>query len=37
MEPQWRLSDDGLSLPDLQVWVEFFGGYHEIPAEAWAQ
>jgi hypothetical protein len=30
------LPDDNLGLPDLQQWIEFYGGYHAIPAEAWA-
>jgi hypothetical protein len=23
--------------PDLQEWIAFYGGYHNIPAEAWAE
>ena len=30
------LPDDDLRLPDLQQWVAFFGGYHNITPEAWA-
>jgi hypothetical protein len=30
------IPDDGLGLPDLQEWIEFFGGYPNIPPEAWA-
>jgi hypothetical protein len=30
------LPDDDLSLRDLQQWIRFFGGYREIPDEAWA-
>jgi hypothetical protein len=28
---------DGLALPDLQEWMEFYGGYQNIPPEAWAE
>ncbi len=28
-------SDDGLRLPDLQEWIKFYGGYHNIPLAAW--
>jgi hypothetical protein len=28
---------DDLGLPDLQTWVRFYGGYHLIPPEAWAE
>ncbi len=31
------LPDDGLGLPDLQEWIAFYGGYHKIPPEAWAE
>jgi hypothetical protein len=31
------MPDDGLGLPDLQQWVEFYGGYNKIPLEAWAE
>jgi hypothetical protein len=27
----------GLALPDLTQWVAFYGGYHLIPLEAWAE
>ncbi len=30
------LDDDTLALPELQQWVEFYGGYEKIPSEAWA-
>jgi hypothetical protein len=30
------IPDDGLWLPDLQEWIEFYGGYHNIPPDAWA-
>jgi hypothetical protein len=28
--------DDGLALPDLQQWVQFYRGYSNIPPAAWA-
>jgi hypothetical protein len=31
------LPDDDLGLLDLQAWVASFGGFNNIPAEAWAQ
>jgi len=30
-------SNDGLALLDLQEWTKFYGGYHNIPAAAWAR
>jgi hypothetical protein len=30
-------SDDGQRLPDLQGWIKFYGGYHNIPLTAWAR
>jgi hypothetical protein len=31
------LPDDGLGLPDLQQWIDFYGGYQNIPPEARAE
>ena len=31
------LPDDGLALLDLRQWIEFYGGYEEIPPEAWVR
>jgi hypothetical protein len=30
-------SDNGLGSPDLQEWIKFYGGYHNIPPAAWAR
>ena len=30
-----RPADGGL--PDLREWIAFYGGYHNIPPEAWAE
>jgi hypothetical protein len=32
-----RAARDSLRLPDLQEWVSAFGGYPNIPPEAWAE
>ena len=29
-------SDDGRVLRNLQEWIKFYGGYHNIPPAAWA-
>ena len=31
------LPDNGLALPDLQQWIEFYGGYDKILPEGWAR